>query len=507
VNYANPILPGFHPDPSVCRVGSDYYLATSSFEYFPGVPLFHSRDLVHFRPIGHALTRASQLPLASAKSSEGIFAPTLRYHRGTFYLVTTNVSGGGNFYVTAQDPSGPWSEPVWLPEADSWADPSLLFDDDGRVYFTRHGGGERGGIYQTELDLERGELRGEARLIWSGTGGIWPEGPHLYRHAGLYYLMIAEGGTGYDHAVTVARSSSPHGPFEPCPRNPILTHCHRKEHAIQATGHADWVRTESGADFLVFLGIRPARGRRHHLGRETFLAPMTWDDTGFPVVNAGRGVELVMSAPGLPESAPFAAREVRDDFTTAELGLEWNFVRNPDPDCWSLRARPGFLRLMGSSASLDVVGRPAFVARRQQHFECSVRTLLEFEPVTEGQEAGLSVRANEANHYELSVVRSGGKRRVRLRTRVLGETRVTGEVEAPEGPLVLAIDATREHYVFSMGSENQPARTLGEASTEPLSTELAGGFTGVYFGMYAFRSSAAPAPPADFDWFEYRAVE
>jgi xylan 1,4-beta-xylosidase len=177
--YRNPVLSGFHPDPSVCRVGSDFYLVTSSFEYFPGVPIFHSKDLVSWRKIGHCLSRDSQLPLAGVQASEGIFAPTLRFHAGVFYLVTTNISRGGNFYVTAEDPAGPWSEPLWLRENAGWMDPSFFFDADGRVYFTRHGGGERGAIYQAEVELEQGRLVGEAKPIWSGTGGIWPEGPHL----------------------------------------------------------------------------------------------------------------------------------------------------------------------------------------------------------------------------------------------------------------------------------------------------------------------------------------
>ena len=504
MSYENPVLPGFHPDPSICRVGGDYYLATSSFEYFPGVPLFHSRDLVHFRPIGHALRTARALQLENAKSSQGIFAPTLRYHAGTFYLVTTNVSGGGNFYVTARHPEGPWSDPIWLHEDHGWMDPSLFFDDDGKVYFTRHGGGERGGIYQTELDLERGELEGPARLIWSGSGGIWPEGPHLYKRGGHYYLMIAEGGTGYGHGVTIARSRSPYGPFEACPRNPILSHAARATHAIQAVGHADWVSTPDGHDFLLFLGIRPVSGKHHHLGRETFLAPMTWDADGFPSVNGGRSIELSMTAEGLPPSAPWPTAESRDDFTSSSLGLEWNFIRNPRAEHWSLDARRSFLRLRGTRASLDEVASPAFVGRRQQHFACRVRALLEFDPALEGEEAGLTLRANEANHYDLCVVRAGGRRRVRLRVRVSGDARVLGEIDAADGPLVLGIDAERERYDFSVANLTAEPRSLGSTSPVPLSTESAGGFTGVYIGMYATTAHEAAMPPADFDWFEYR---
>jgi xylan 1,4-beta-xylosidase len=503
VNYENPVLPGFHPDPSICRVGEDYYLATSSFEYVPGVPLFHSRDLVHFRPIGHALTRASALPLDGAASSQGIFAPTLRYHRGTFYLVTTNVSGGGNFYVTAKDPSGPWSEPIFLPEEHGWMDPSLFFDDDGKVYFTRHGDGERGSIYQAELDLERGELRGPTRRIWSGSGGIWPEGPHLYKRGGAYYLMVAEGGTSYGHGVTMARAASPFGPFEGCVRNPILTHAHRTTHPIQALGHADWVSTPDGHDFLVFLGIRPANGRHHHLGRETFLAPMTWDTDGFPLVNGGRAIELSMSAPGLPPSAPFPAPDARDDFAEASLGLAWNFIRNPRPEHWSLTARPGFLRLSGTRASLDTITSPAFVGRRQQHFAMRASALLEFDPALEGEEAGMTLRANEANHHDLCLVQANGRRRVRLRARVRGESRVLAEIDAAEGPLVLHIEAVRERYDFLISRNGGTRHLVGSTSPVPLSTESAGGFTGVYIGLYASTTTDRSMPPADFDWFEY----
>ena len=242
--FSNPILSGFYPDPSICRVGDDYYLVNSSFEYFPGVPIFHSKDLVHWRQIGYCLTRKSQVPLDRIQSSGGIYAPTLRYYDGTFYMVTTNVYGGGNFYVTAKNPAGLWSEPVWF--HDGGIDPSLFFDDDGKVYYTRHEGMGDGYIAQQFLNLETGRLEGPLKNIWRGTGGVWPEGPHLYKIRGKYFLMIAEGGTSYDHMVTIARSDSPFGPFESNPNNPILTHRNRTDHPIQALGHADFVETPDG---------------------------------------------------------------------------------------------------------------------------------------------------------------------------------------------------------------------------------------------------------------------
>src|SRR3954470_819781 len=248
-----------HPDPSICRVGRDLYLACSSFEYFPGVPLYHSRNLVDWRPLGHALTRRSQLDLAGTPSSGGIYAPTLRHHEGTFFLITTMV-GRGHLVVTARDPRGSWSDPTWL-DFDG-IDPSLTFDD-RRIYYTRNGAGsdrDHPHVYQAEL-ARRGDrlaLAGEPQVVWKGTGGIWPEAPHLYRRGDWYYLVTAEGGTSYGHSVVVARATRPDGPFAVSPHGPLLTHRDRPRHPIQATGHADLVDLADGATWAVLLGIRPA---------------------------------------------------------------------------------------------------------------------------------------------------------------------------------------------------------------------------------------------------------
>jgi xylan 1,4-beta-xylosidase len=296
MDYANPVIPGFHPDPSACRVGDDCYLVTSSFEYFPGVPIYHSRDLAHWRQIGHCLTRPSQDPLGKARSSGGIYAPTIRHHDCTYYMITTNVSSGGHFLVTAPDPAGEWSEPTWI--SGPGIDPSLFFDDDGKVYLSC----SSQGIAQREIELPSGKL-GEERHIWAGTGGQYPEGPHLYKIGGLYYLLISEGGTEYGHMLTIARSSSPWGPFESCPRNPILSH-RSLSSPIQATGHGDFLQDGDGNWWVLFLGIRPnGHWPYHHLGRETFLAGLTWDAEGWPVIGEGGRVALEMSGP-LPPSRP-----------------------------------------------------------------------------------------------------------------------------------------------------------------------------------------------------------
>jgi alpha-N-arabinofuranosidase len=484
-------------------VGEDYYLVHSSFEYFPGIPIWQSSDLVHFRQLGHVLDRDSQLPLAGAKSSEGVFAPTIRHHAGTFYVISSIVGGGGLFYVTARDPRGPWSEPYWLDESVFGMDPSLFFDDDGKVYYTRHGERERGGIFQTELDLATGKLVGVPREIWRGTGGIWPEGPHLYKIDGRYYLMIAEGGTSYDHAVTIARGASPYGPFEAFSQNPILTHRDERQLPIQATGHADLVDTQDGTWWLIFLGIRPSDGSHHHLGRETFLAPLSWNEDGWPIVNGGNPVSESLRTEGLPPPAPVAAEPVRDDFEAPKLGFAWNFVRNPRAADWSLTARPGFLRLMGSAITLNDRGSPAFVGQRQRHFACRISTELHFEPALDGHEAGLSIRQNEDYHYDLAVTRGGGRRRVLFRTRVGGVSSTIGEADLAAGPVTLAVAATRNQYEFFYSTGGAELTSLGSAATATLSSEIAHTFTGAYFGLYATAPSGTPEP-ADFDWFDYR---
>ncbi|HEY3390378.1 MAG TPA: glycoside hydrolase family 43 protein, partial [Prolixibacteraceae bacterium] len=222
--YRNPVIPGFHPDPSVCRVGDDYYLVTSTFEYFPGVPVFHSKDLVNWEQIGHCLTRDSQLPLQKCGASGGIYAPTIRYHDGLFYMVVTNVSGGGNFFVTAKDPAGEWSEPLWINQGG--IDPTIFWDEDGKAYFMSTGhhfdtGKQREGIAISEIDLKTGKRITEPIPVWLGTGGRYPEAPHIYKKDGYYYLLIAEGGTEYGHKVTISRSRNIYGPYESAPGNPI----------------------------------------------------------------------------------------------------------------------------------------------------------------------------------------------------------------------------------------------------------------------------------------------
>jgi len=495
--YRNPVISGFHPDPSVCRHGDDYYLVTSSFEYFPGVPIFHSRDLVNWRQIGHCLTRASQLDLSKAGSSGGIYAPTIRVRDGNFYMVTTNVSGGGNFFVHTKDPHGEWSDPVFIDQPG--IDPDLFFDEDGTVYITSSA---NQGICQSRIDLESGRRLSEPVPLWHGTGGQYPEAPHLYRIGEWYYLMIAEGGTEYGHMETVARSKRPDGPFEGCPHNPILTHRSRLK-PVHALGHADLVQAADGSWWAVFLGIRPVGYPfRHHLGRETFLAPVTWTGEGWPIIGENGEVGVTMPAGSLPLQ-PIDPLPPREDFDGPVLAPHWHFLRSPDPENWSLQAQPGCLTLYGAPSSLNEIGVPAFVGRRQQHFDCSATAHLTFAPQRDGEEAGITVYMNERFHYELAVTRIGGARKVIFRRRIGSLWKVENEAPWSADAIVLNVRADKESYVFGFSEGHEPPFEFGRGECAMLATEVAGGFTGVMIAMYATGNGSRSAAPAQFDWFSY----
>jgi alpha-N-arabinofuranosidase len=513
IAFTNPILTGCYPDPSICRVGRDYFLVTSSFEYFPGVPLFHSRDLVHWRQIGHCLTRASQLPLDGVRPSGGIYAPTIRHHDGTFYMVTTNTTAGGNFYVTARDPFGAWSEPVWV--AQSGIDPSLHFGDDGGVYLTStyltsfpppdNTGADAAvwGIQQSRIDIATGALLDGPRPIWTGTGGKYPEGPHVYKIGGVYYLLMAEGGTEYGHMVTVARGSSPWGPWEGCPHNPILTH--RSFHSpIQGLGHADLVEAHDGSWWLVCLGFRPnGYPPCYHLGRETCLAPVVWGDDGWPRVGDGGRLRVAQEGPRL-EPAAWPPAPARDDFEGPQLGLEWSFLGNPRAESWSLAERAGALRLLGGAARLDDGPPVAFVGRRQQHFVCTAAAELDFAPQTDGEEAGLTVWMNPQHHYDLFVTRREGRRLIQTRRRIGSLSAVVAEEALGDGPVTLRLRADRDSYSFGYAAAGADCAQLASGETRYLSTEVAGGFTGVFIALYASGNGQPSTGPAFFEWFEYR---
>ncbi|MBN1893899.1 glycoside hydrolase family 43 protein [bacterium] len=497
--YRNPVIPGFHPDPSVCRVGEDYYLVTSSFEYFPGVPVFHSKDLVHWRQIGHVLTRRSQLDVSHAESSGGIFAATIRHHDGIFYMVTTNMSGNGNFYVTAADPAGPWSDPFRVDK--NVFDPSLFFDDDGRVYYTRRADWELGGTQQAEIDIKTGKLLAPLKKIADGFVSTDQEGPHLYKINGVYYLMAAEGGSRFTHMETIGRSKSPWGPFEPCPWNPILAN-HDGWNEVRTTGHADLFQDHRGNWWMVHLATRhPNYNAMSVLGRETFLLPVTWKD-GWPVVNGNGRSRIEVEAPLLPPHA-FEPEPARDDFDRSALRFCWNFLRNPMEGSWDLSEGSGFLRLRGNAMNLDSIASPAFVGRRQEHYNCTAEALMHFLPSRENEEAGLTCYMRDRYHYDVFKTMRGGKSCVVMRKTVADIRTETAVFPIPGEDIVLKL--TADPYNYHLGFvEDGKFIELDHASCQSVATETASVWTGMYFAMYATGNGSPCKNPADFDWFEYR---
>jgi alpha-N-arabinofuranosidase len=510
--FQNPILPGFYPDPSICRVKEDYYLVTSSFAYFPGVPIFHSKDLIHWRQIGHVLDRPSQLDLDGVGHSEGIFAPTIRYHQGTFYMITTNVSKGGNFIVTASHPEGPWSEPYWLTDAPG-IDPSLFFDDDGKAYYCGTRPAPEGEkyfgnweVWLQELDLHEIKLIGEKYPLWRGAlrDVIWPEGPHIYKINGLYYLMISEGGTDYHHSVTIARSRAITGPYVGNPSNPVLTHRHiGKSFPITNTGHADLVETQNGEWWMVCLASRPYGGYYRNLGRETFLVPVLWED-GWPIVSPGNGrVEFCYQVPNLPASQPLPVKS-RDDFDLTELNPVWNFLRTPRERFWSLTERPGYLRLKLRPEKITDPVNPSLLARRQQHINFSAAAFLEFRPENESETAGLVLIQNNHYHFRLEAGLQGQQTMIRLIQCVNGLETEIAERACSTGVFYLKVTACGQDYSFYWGSSPETFEILVEnVDGRILSTDMAGGFVGTCIGLFASSNGNPSQTRADFDWFDY----
>ncbi|MBU5670856.1 glycoside hydrolase family 43 protein [Paenibacillus brevis] len=509
ISYSNPVLPGFYPDPSIARAGDDFYMICSTFEYFPAVPIFHSRNLVHWKQIGHVLDRGSQLDLRSRRSSDGIYAPTLRYHEGMFYMITTDVRGIGNFYVTASNPAGPWSDPIMVPYGG--IDPSLFFDDDGKVYVTAQQGADYDShAIQYEIDIATGNALSEPVVIWRGDGGPWTEGPHLYKIKGMYYIMTASGGTAKDHREIIGRSANPYGPFELYPP-PILTH-RGIEHPIQYLGHADLTVDSKGDWWAVFLGVRLVDSGYSVLGRETFLAPVTWNDEGWPMIDNNEGtVNLEMSVPRLPGgaeeslSARAAVFEGKDDFEGPELPYGWTFLRNPAKDSWSLKERSSWLTLHGQSAGLNDVGQITFIGRRQQHLQSEWSTLLEYGTIGDGEEAGLCARRDEDAHYEIFLRQEGGKKFVGARLTERGVSRMAAEVPVDTERVFFKLRTSVTDYSLLYSLDGQEWVLLGGGSARGLSPEDFVNkmcFTGVVIGVYASGNGKPSSGAAQFDWFE-----
>lgn len=514
-DYVNPILAGFYPDPSITRgEGDNFYLVNSTFAYFPGIPVFHSRDLVNWTQIGNVIDRPSQLRFDSLGVSRGVFAPAISYHRGTYYVINTCVDCRGNFMMTATNPAGPWSDPIWL--GFDGIDPSIFFDDDGKAYIINNGppvgpplySGHRA-IWIQEFDIPSMKLVGERTLIVNGgvdinTKPSWIEAPHVLKRNGKYYLIAAEGGTGDYHSEVVFGADNVRGPFTPWSGNPILTQRHldrNRPDPITSTGHADFVTTSTGETWAVFLATRPYANDTYNTGRETFLMPVTWRD-GWPVLTSGEdGVPYVHTRPNLPaQSAPAIPTHgnftVRDDFSSRTLAPYWLQLRTPREPSIDLAGTPGWLSLEARPISLSSRGQPSFVGRRQQHLNATATTAMRWTPRRDGDRAGLVAFQGENYWYQLVVGRANGQRVVQVIQRgwreadrpdsVLASAPLSGNAN---DPIVLRIVARRGAYDFLYGASPDRLKALVTgADGTILSTKTAGGFVGTLFGLHAYRA-------------------
>lgn len=501
ITITNPIQKGFYPDPSICRVGDDYYMVHSTFAYAPGIPVFKSSNLRDWVQVGHVLEREEQLCLKGAKVSQGIYAPSIRYYNERFYVITTNVSGGGNFYVTAEKAEGPWSNPVYLKDAPG-IDPSLFFEN-GTCYYVGQRTKEPAAYYGDceiwiqELNLKKGKLEGEPKPIFDGSmkHTIWAEGPHLYHKGDYYYLLLAEGGTGYNHSIAVARSRSLEGPYESCPHNPVLTHRHLgHQYPIQNIGHGDLIETSCGEWFVVMLGTRPVNGCAE-LGRETFLGEVEWEED-WPVVNPQVGNILTkQDLKAFKESEEASLGKNGDIFWTLPLDMRCVGLRE-NPSVIPLKVEEGKLYLPFRSETMDGFGAPSFIGTRllSRTFLVSV----ELEAVlSETEEAGL-VYFYDENHYIKAVFRNAGNGCEAVVIKKTG----TEETEMGKVPV------TGEVHTLQLQGENQSLCILADHKkisegvvVKDLCSENAGGFTGCTIGIYASSVHANSGNRAVFGTF------
>jgi alpha-N-arabinofuranosidase len=475
MTYINPIISGFYPDPSICKANGKYYLVCSSFHFFPGVPLFESTDLINWRQIGNVLTRESQLPLGNAYSSGGIYAPTIREESGRFYMVTTNINAGGNFYVYTDDIYGEWSEPIYVGQ--SGIDPSLYFED-GKTYFISNGNDEQksglAGIQMCEIDINTGEIITPSRYIWYGSGGRYVEAPHIYKIKGKYYLMTAEGGTEYGHMVTYAVSDSLWGEYISAPNNPVLTNRNLGGYPLQAVGHGDLTEDDNGNFWMVHLGFRTPGNyvNYHHLGRETILTPVTFNDDGTFTAGENGTASLKVTTDRLPETLTQ---------TPVTADKSYIYIRNPHLENYEITDKK--IILHGTDITLDDVSSPTFIGLRQKEFNAKISANVKL--LTNGN-AGITLLMDENHHYDLEIEKHDNG--ICVCTLInIGDVKDYYKkcVEINADNASLRIESTDLLYKFFVNDE-----FIAEAQTRYISTEVAGGFTGVIIGLYAENADA-----------------
>ncbi|OYO02394.1 glycoside hydrolase family 43 protein [Enemella evansiae] len=511
IEASNPILPGCHPDPSICRAGEWYYLVSSTFEYLPGLPVLRSRDLVRWETIGHVIDRPGMLDFDGIKSSGGLYAPTIRHGLGQFWVACTlvdpeNPSRGGNFLVTASDPAGPWSDPVMLDV--EGIDPSIAFDDEGRVWL--HGTRlaaepewhDQTEVWVREYSPARGALVGDEQVIWRGAvhGAVWAEGPHLYQLDGRWLLIAAEGGTEFHHAVSVAYADQITGPYGGNRANPVFTHRQlgRTSRVIGA-GHADLVQAPDGSWLAVMLAMRAADGRHYPLGRETFLCPVVWED-GWPVFAPGEGrLPDAVPIPWAVEDAPPGSWQPDDRIT--------GVVGPADPRWTALRALPAEVavaegdawHLPVRTASLHEASTPAFLGLRQQHADLDVRCTLDVRELAMQESAGLVLRQSERDHVAVIVTRAPDGLRLWAEHCRRGEQQRRDLGALPEADEVeLALRGRGYDYTLRCGEVE-----VITADGRDLDASSTGGFLGLWIGAYATSKGAEPHGAVRITRFTY----
>ncbi|MBL7136506.1 MAG: glycoside hydrolase family 43 protein [Candidatus Marinimicrobia bacterium] len=536
-SFFNPILPGGYPDPSICRVGNDYYIVNSSFEYFPGLPIHHSEDLVNWELVGYGLHREDQcnieVNLVDVQSNGGIHAPTIRYHNGTFYIITTNVYSPKeegystkfvNFIITAKNIEGPWSEPHIL-EGAPGIDPDIFFDDDGKVWYVGTHSSENpnfpgeGEIWLQEIDLENWKLKGERYYLWRGAcGGIWVEGPHMYKKDGIYYLMVAEGGTSFNHAVMIALSDDVRGPYISNARNPILSSRHLfYDHWVNSTSHADMVELPDGRWYMVALGIRGDEERRSNMGRETHLIPVIWEREPFewkevkyewPVCAPITGkVERLNPLP-FENKAQIRNDAFVDNFNSEKLNLEWNFRRVPQKGTYSITERDGYLRLFAKPDVIKERERCSLMGIRQKESDFEYCARMIFESNNEAFESGVSLFQKDDNYFTFTVIQKNRKYLLQLK---LAEPNKSPEIlkeknlEEYVSEIIFKVVSKEHSYHFMYSLDN--GETFTSFANTKVNHILSKGYTGAYLGLYCTSNGQQSKEYADFDWVQYKGFQ
>ena len=554
LSYTNPVISGSYPDPSICRVGDDYYIVNSSFEYFPGLPIHHSRDLVNWELIGYGLHRESQcngkMNLVNVQSDGGIHAPSIRHHNGTFYIITTNVYSHGpgeetemiNFIITSDNIEGPWSEPHII-EGAPGIDPDIIFDDDGTVWYvgthspSKPNFNGEGEIWLQQLNINTWSLTGERYFLWRGAlfYGTWAEGPHIYKRNGYYYLVIAEGGTGLNHAVMISVSDNITGPYVPNDRNPILTSRHlTNDYWVNSVGHGDLVQTKNGTWYMVALGIRSELETFSSMGRETHLIPVTWEQEKFPwkyskidkqwvsLPNKQRFEKLRLVNYEWPVCSPLTGRvekqyplpirgrpqskdyRFKDSFNKKKLNLEWNFRRVPQKGTYNINPKNGYLRLYSSKNVIKNRKSCSLMGIRQKETNFTFLAKMRFNPNMYGIDAGVSLFQKDDNYLTFTVEYSEGKYFLKL---ILKEKDL-----APNIVQRTPIKSYNGSITFKIVSENNSYNiyyTLGNKKSFTLFKTigpdklLSKGYTGGYLGVYCTSNGKEAREYADFDKVEY----